>query len=517
MKQKVLFILTMGIMIASTMQGQTLTKRGLVYELYSDGTACLVGTNAKIIGERTIDAEIRSSNKTYRVNSVRARALAGQSYLTKLIINAELDTIGIGAFRDCTMMSAVEPNGSVKILGSYAFANTGLKSIDISSWNPQSMGTGILAECRELTEAHLPAGITVLPECTFSGCTSLIEPNLESLPLTKIEAHALCNCSAITNLKLPDSIVTIGDDVFSGMTALTEPNLPQGVTHIGHFAFKNCTSLENIELPEALTGTGISPFYGCTSLREVTLPAKITGVENMYMFDNCPALEKILVNSANTKYTSTDGVLYLRTGNKLVAYPAGLSHSVHPTLPNVTEPLAPGALSHCELDAEMTLPRLTTTIAREAFANTTGMKSLRTESNPSLKTIDDFAFHNSKELNYVNMSSRVTSVGRSAFQCIPLENIYLRSTTAPTMDASGFSETTYANAVLHVPSNRTSAYKSTDGWGRFVSIEDDGLTAIQEVQADELSDDYYNLQGMRVTKPHKGIYIVNGQKTILSK
>ena len=85
------------------------------------------------------------------------------------------------------------------------------------------------------------------------------------------------------------------------------------------------------------------------------------------------------------------------------------------------------------------------------------------------------------------------------------------------MDASGFSETTYANAVLHVPSNRTSAYKSTDGWGRFVSIEDDGLTAIQEVQADELSDDYYNLQGMRVTKPHKGIYIVNGQKTILSK
>jgi hypothetical protein len=54
------------------------------------------------------------------------------------------------------------------------------------------------------------------------------------------------------------------------------------------------------------------------------------------MFDNCPALEKILVNSANTKYTSTDGVLHLRTGNKLVAYPAGLSHSVHPTLPDVT-------------------------------------------------------------------------------------------------------------------------------------------------------------------------------------
>ena len=228
MKQKVLFILTMGIMIASTMQGQTLTKRGLVYELYSDGTACLVGTNAKIIGERTIDAEIRSSNKTYRVNSVRARALAGQSYLTKLIINAELDTIGIGAFRDCTMMSAVEPNGSVKILGSYAFANTGLKSIDISSWNPQSMGTGILAECRELTKAHLPAGITVLPECTFSGCTSLIEPNLESLPLTKIEAHALCNCSAITNLKLPDSIVTIGDDVWVGGNVTILPGVTIG-------------------------------------------------------------------------------------------------------------------------------------------------------------------------------------------------------------------------------------------------------------------------------------------------
>ena len=514
MKQKVLFILTMGIMIASTMEAQTVAKRGLVYEIYSDGTACLLGTNTKVIGERTVDAEIRSGSKSYRVVSVRPRALAGQSYLTKLTIDADLDSIGIGAFRDCTMMSTLVLNGSVKHLGSYAFANTAIKSIDLSAWKPETMGNGIVADCTALTEAHLPEGITVLPECTFSGCTALVEPNLESLPLTEIKAYALCDCSAITSLKLPSTLTTVGDGALAGMSSLTELVLPQTVKSVGHLAFRHCTALETIELPEALTTTGVSPFYGCTSLLGVTLPANITGVENNYMFDNCPALEKILVNTSNTKYNSKDGVLYLTSNGKLIAYPAGLSHSVRPTLPNVTEPLAPGALLYCELDAEMTLPRLTTIVPREAFANTSGMKSLRTEDNPSLKTIEDFAFHKSKDLNYLNISSRVSAVGHAAFQRTNLENIYLRSTTPPTMDASGFDESTYASALLHVPTNRIATYQSAAGWGRFAHFDDDGLTAIDEVQRDGTPAVYYNLQGMRVTKPQKGIYIVNGRKTM---
>ena len=228
MKRNLLFLIVLCAVVTVSLHAQTtVSKRGLVYELNSNGTACLVGTDARIIGGRAIDAEVRSGSKSYRVVSVRPRALAGQNFLTQLTIDANLDSIGIGAFRDCAMMTEVIVNGSVKYLGSYAFANTGIKSIDLSSWNPEKIGNGIVAECASLTEAHLPAGITVLPECTFGGCTSLVEPNLESLPLTKIEAHGLCDCSSITNLKLPDSVTSIGDDALAGMSALTELVLPQ--------------------------------------------------------------------------------------------------------------------------------------------------------------------------------------------------------------------------------------------------------------------------------------------------
>ena len=528
MKQKLLLLtlLAIGMMDSGALQGQTLTKRGLLYELHDDGTACLAGTTTKIIGDRTVDAEVKSGTKTYRVTVIRHRALAGQAYLTKLTINANLDSIGMGAFRDCTQLTEVVVSGNVKYLEAYAFANTAITQIDLSAWTPQKYGTGLLSDCKSLTEARLPATFTTLPDCTFSGCTSLLNPHLETLSLTAIGEHALCDCSSIETLQLPATVTKIGADAFSGMSSLKQPNLPQGVTSIGHLAFKNCTSLETIELPEALTSTGVSPFWGCTSLREVTLPAKLTGVEEKYMFDNCPALEKILVNTANTKYKSNDGVLCMRTQNMIVAYPAALSHTVHPTLPNASQPVAAGALIGCEMDETVLVPSLVTKLPREALAKTTGMKTFNSaESNASLKTIGEHAFHSSRDLACLAFSSRLTEVEKAAFQCAPIADIYLYSTNVPPMDYSTFDESTLASAMLHVPTGRTTTYKSSATWGRFANINDDGVTDIENLQM--VNDEWsaqpwsldtsrngkcYDLSGRRVTNPTKGIYIVNGKK-----
>ncbi|MCR4920868.1 MAG: leucine-rich repeat domain-containing protein [Bacteroidaceae bacterium] len=514
MKRKLLLTLLAIGLSHVAIQAQTLAKRGLVYELHDNGTATLIGTNARIIGERTVDAEIKSGTKTYRVNNVRARAMTGQTYLTKLIIDATLDTLGMGAFRDCERLTEVVANGNVKYLEAYVFANTAITQIDISAWTPTKYGNGLFADCTALTEAHLPAGLKTLPDCTFAGCTSLTEPNLESLALTAIGEHALSDCQAITALKLPATLTTIGADAFAGCTSLTEPNLPQKVTTIGHLAFKNCTALETIELPALLTSTGVSPFWGCTALREVTLPASISGVENKYMFDNCPALERILVDAANTRYRSQEGVLYMRSQNMIVAYPAQLSHSVHPQLPDASQPLAPGALIGCEMDRWVSAPRLTTQLPREAFANTTGMELFSTTESTTMRTVGPLAFHGSKDLVRVGFSSRLSNVSSAAFQLTPLYDIYILSSTPPTLDYSAFDDRTLGSSILHVASGRSNAYRESTTWGRFTNIEDDGATEVlaPEAETTEPTAPCYNLQGIRVAHPQKGIYIRDGKK-----
>ena len=49
-----------------------------------------------------------------------------------------------------------------------------------------------------------------------------------------------------------------------------------------------------------------------------------------------------------------------------------------------------------------------------------------------------------------------------------------------------------------------------------IGSEGDGTTSIKEVKSGEVkSDEWFTLQGQRVTKPGKGLYIRNGKKVIV--
>jgi hypothetical protein len=49
-----------------------------------------------------------------------------------------------------------------------------------------------------------------------------------------------------------------------------------------------------------------------------------------------------------------------------------------------------------------------------------------------------------------------------------------------------------------------------------IGSEDDGTTSIKEVKSGEVkSDEWFTLQGQRVAKPGKGLYIRNGKKVIV--
>ena len=75
------------------------------------------------------------------------------------------------AFDGCKNLQFTLPD-SVRLLGNYAFRNSGLLSVTIPG-ALMSFGTGVFQNCTSLKTATLKSGLTALPQATFSGCTSL--------------------------------------------------------------------------------------------------------------------------------------------------------------------------------------------------------------------------------------------------------------------------------------------------------------------------------------------------------
>ena len=46
-------------------------------------------------------------------------------------------------------------------------------------------------------------------------------------------------------------------------------------------------------------------------------------------------------------------------------------------------------------------------------------------------------------------------------------------------------------------------------------VDSDEVTGIRSIDNSESEDAYYDLRGVRVQKPHKGLYINNGKKTVV--
>ena len=117
-------------------------------------------------------------------------AFAGCTALTSVTLPASVTTISPNAFADCTSLTSLTASGVTTIgadafrrcvsfdgsdavaaqIGDYAFAQSGVTAVDVSSVS--SLGEGAFAGCTNLATATVATGAT-LPAAVFAGCTSL--------------------------------------------------------------------------------------------------------------------------------------------------------------------------------------------------------------------------------------------------------------------------------------------------------------------------------------------------------
>ena len=138
-----------------------------------------------------------------------------------------------------------------------------------------------------------------------------------------------------------------------------------------------------------------------------------------------------------------------------------------------------------------------------------------------MTSIGGSAFYGCSGLTSVTIGSGVTSIGNGAFDEVDIPTvIYLIENpftiTGKTSDSRTFSKNTFNNATLYVPKGTIEKYKATRGWKDFAYIVEGTPTGIKVIENTQNKNaTVYDLNGVRLSEPKKGINILNGKKVVV--
>ncbi|GEQ61883.1 hypothetical protein VL4N_12570 [Vagococcus lutrae] len=288
---------------------------------------------------------------------------------------------------------------TVKQIGSFAFTKY------------QDEGGAIAEGGSNVEIIELPRTITTIqPKAFYSSLDLRLIHFTPDSQLTTIGKDAFA-FSGLSKISIPDSVVEIGANAFVFNEFLTEFQLSDtsSLQVIGDGALRTTRQLKHIYLPASLISIGERPFSGAIGLQSIS------------------------VSPENPNYSSIDGVLFDKTQETLITYPA--DHDDH----------------------SYTVPETVTTIDDYAFEYDVNLKSLTLSD--SVRHVGDLAFKNMRKLETLHLNEGLTSVGRLAFYGInqlkelTLPNSLTEYGRNPLYELDGLEQITIGTGTTHLPAN----------------------------------------------------------------
>ena len=191
------------------------------------------------------------------------------SHLTSIIIPNSVTSIGEGAFYVPFGLTSIIVKEGNKVYDSRENCNAiietasntlicGCKNTTIPN-SVTSIGEGAFKYCSGLTAITIPNSVKSIGDKAFKGCKGL---TLHTIPnsVTSIGEAAFADCKGLTSITIPDSVTSIGKDAFWGCSGLTTITIPNSVTSIGKGAFEWCSALMSVKIPKSLTEIGEDAF-----------------------------------------------------------------------------------------------------------------------------------------------------------------------------------------------------------------------------------------------------------------
>ncbi len=484
--------------------------------------------------------------KTAEVTSMPSGKYTGDVIIPATVsyegVDYDVLTIGEKAFYWCTGLTSVTIPNSVTSIVDDAFSHcSGLTSVTIPN-SVTNIGNRAFEVCTGLTSVTIPNSVTSIGWSAFLYCTGLTSLTIPN-SVTSIESYAFSGCTSLTFVTIPNSVTSIGDDAFYGCTGLTSLTIPNSVTSIGNNAFYGCTGLTSVIIGSGVTSIGSWAFAKCPELADVYCLAEAVPSANSDAFeDSYPELSTLHVPAASIgEYRNQEPWSKFK---EIVSIKAGDIPEEEGADDPQDDPEDAPVITQAEIQLGATKM-----MAGYSFGETLDFSGV---TNGKAWIAAGFVGGSKVMLMRVNVVPAntgiiVTSDTPGAKITVPVSSerayytnmlvpILEKQTIYPTQNIdgvqytfmgvgtiSGTSQTGFVKigasqsygpnkSLLRVPTEYLStAARSLDE----LEVVFDETAAIRNMQgATEQSAAIYNLQGQRMSKPMKGLYIKNGKKYV---
>ena len=453
---------------------------------------------------------------------------------TSLHIPSTLQSIGMDVFSYCDKIEtiSVDPDNEV-----YYSENNCIIEIATKT---------IVTGCKN---SIIPADVTCIGESAFEGCNGLTSITIPE-NITSMGQGAFNSCEGLTSIIIPNSITAIPGFAFQSCP-LESIVIGRNVTSIGNYAFSGCNDITDIYcLAEKVPTTSSSSFSSYIKNARLHIPYKL---ESSYLttnpWSNCTILAEEFIADGGTSYSNLtnqdlDGVTYTRTLSKTNTWNALYVPFEIPVTADFLEDYDVAYFNDIHSYDEYVGDKENGVSGSDGVIDRMDMEVLKVQEGTTLNANYPYLIR-AKNKEALNMNIKVedatlyktgeTTVScSSVFMRFDVTGIYTTQTAGElkgefdvyAMSGGGWKQALNESQqlkpfrlYLKLTSIDGSPVKVAQSAMKAIRIRVDGEDETTEIENAELmmnnSELIFDLQGRRVENPGKGIYIVNGKKTVI--
>lgn len=163
---------------------------------------------------------------------------------------------------------------NVKSIGDFAFARSGLTSIDIPE-GVEEIGLGAFYHCDGLNDVNIPSSVKSIKGYAFDE-TSFVK-NYPGDFVIVGDGVLIAYKGSDSVVTIPEGVKLIADGSFRDHLGITAVNLADTLEVIGEDAFNGCSNLKTLNRGDNVKNIGANAFKG-TALSKVTINPNVVSV-----------------------------------------------------------------------------------------------------------------------------------------------------------------------------------------------------------------------------------------------
>ena len=245
------------------------------------GTVSVKAKSTEISGKVIIPEKVSNKGIEYTVTQIKDQGFRDCVSLTNVKIPETVNYVGTCGFYHCESLdSLVFPNDDLTF--SFWYVMQGCKNLTYVRLPEKlnRLGYFMFAECENLESIRIPESCTSFDEYAFFRCYKLKEVNIP-YGVKSLGMADFYECYELEHLDIPPTVTYIGKQVFTRCRKLRTLSLPNSVTQFGWQTFEECTLLKHLTFPSHLKNIRDGAcLEKCSGLTEVTIPAEIEDFPN---------------------------------------------------------------------------------------------------------------------------------------------------------------------------------------------------------------------------------------------